>query len=604
MKKKIQKNDIFFILVILFGLLLHMIGILCYPEGDETFYFSVPLRLINGDSLIQDEWHLTQFSSLFLYLPVYLWMKIKGSTDGIIVFMRVLYLLIHTVTSLGIYKFFRKYGICACAAVAIFYTQVPYTNLTVCYVSLFALFFILLTMLLFMIYNKQNNYLFVCVGICYGACCVCSPLTCFFYPIYIAFCMIWHKKRTVRVKGDKKLTNTTVRTDKNNLIEQKTPDSTKENLNIFFNTKAVLLFSAGIGIVAAISILFYIATGGMLTAIFDNFKYMLSSSEYSVYFFQKLVKIVESYNKLTFNLPFLLPLLFIFLFFDKKRQNLAHRLIYLIWSFALCVMFVICMLLSIKKEDSVMALVLPIALFSTVCYILTENKNRAMFYCMWVPGAIGAVGQFLSSLTIYAALGFAVIPCALVGMVFVSDFVKELRADFGSHKKDRKRKSKFCAGIVLISFSIQIFLNCFVYLYFSLYESDMLNFNSEIVCVSEGPLAGVYASKRKYTDYSKTIDDLNVIKSLSTPEDPVLILSNETWEYLYIDRPFAMYSAFYLSAGFEPLKQYYDMNPEKAPKYIYIGVKNKITSEEMELKKMFRCKKTTLSNGILLTVKD
>ena len=77
MIKRLQKSDLFFIAAMLCALTFHLTLIWApHHHYDETFYATVPYRLIIGDSLVQHEWHLTQFSSLFLYLPVRLWLLI------------------------------------------------------------------------------------------------------------------------------------------------------------------------------------------------------------------------------------------------------------------------------------------------------------------------------------------------------------------------------------------------------------------------------------------------------------------------------------------------------------------------------------------------
>ena len=94
---KTKKTDLLFVVSILSVLLIHIFFVFVIPfSQDEYVYVSIPFRLFNGDSLVQDEWHLTQFSSLFSSLPVYIWMALKGTADGIFVFLRSVYLLIHT----------------------------------------------------------------------------------------------------------------------------------------------------------------------------------------------------------------------------------------------------------------------------------------------------------------------------------------------------------------------------------------------------------------------------------------------------------------------------------------------------------------------------
>lgn len=114
MKKWIRNYDFIFVVAMLAGVLLHLSCIFGAEHfADESFYPTVPLRLMNGDSLVSDEWQLTQFLSLFLYIPVRIYMAIKGSTEGIIVFLRFFYLVIHTAAAVGVYAFSKStnYGL-------------------------------------------------------------------------------------------------------------------------------------------------------------------------------------------------------------------------------------------------------------------------------------------------------------------------------------------------------------------------------------------------------------------------------------------------------------------------------------------------------------
>jgi len=618
MKKRIQKNDILFLTVILFGLLLHISCISSFPNPDETFYFSVPLRLINGDSLIQDEWHLTQFASLFQYIPVFLWLKIKGSTEGIIVFLRVLYLIIHTVAAFSIYKFFQKYGFASVCAVAVFYTQVPYAILTISYTSVYALGLLFLSMLLFAIYNSPKKTYLICSGFCFGSCCVCNPLFVFAYPLYLLFCIFWRKKKGVKDR----VFNVFIKKDKRYSNKIQNDCFSQEKYNMFFSSKAILLFSSGIGIIAAISVIYYFATGGTLSSFSDNVKMMLEYTEYFESLGAKVVEFLAVYNQLSFNLSFLLPLLFVFLIFDKKRHDLMHRLIYLICLFIVVTMYLIGTLVHIflikDKDIHILSVLLPLTIFSFVCFILLKNKNKPMFYCMYLPGTIGALFQFLSSRTVFATIGWACLVCALTGVFFIYDLVKELRKEFYSYDKNTDKKkiilNKSGIAVICLCFSICFVFQNSVYLqiqnyvhYYSYYQKTN-NFNSaessENVYLSTGPLDGCYASELDYKAYVNTMKDLDFIKSESDEEDPVLILSEKPWMYLYIDRPFATYTTVFQFLRFDALKQYYEVNPEKKPKYIYISENKEMRIKEAAIRQMFECKRTTLSNGVLLSVKD
>ena len=58
---------------------------------DESFYSTVLYRLWQGDGMIVHEWHPGQLFS-FLLLPIFsLFMAISGSTDGVFLFLRLLF---------------------------------------------------------------------------------------------------------------------------------------------------------------------------------------------------------------------------------------------------------------------------------------------------------------------------------------------------------------------------------------------------------------------------------------------------------------------------------------------------------------------------------
>ncbi|MBR5438285.1 MAG: hypothetical protein IKV21_05130, partial [Clostridia bacterium] len=150
MLKRLRKEDYFFCTFLLCGLAFHL-TLIWAPHRlfDETFYPTVPYRLIMGDSLVQHEWHLTQFSSVFLYLPVRLWLLIKGNTEGIYLYLRFVYILAQTCVTVIIYKFFRNKGIWAAVAAIMFYVLIPYRTYALSYTSMLSLFYLLFSFSLF-----------------------------------------------------------------------------------------------------------------------------------------------------------------------------------------------------------------------------------------------------------------------------------------------------------------------------------------------------------------------------------------------------------------------------------------------------------------------
>ena len=200
--KKSYKIDSIFVLLLIAFFIYHLINIFVYlPRApyDEVFYASIPLRLVNGESLIKDEWHLSQFSSLFSFFSVYLWSLIKSSSEGLILFLRCFYLLIHTSIAVVLYKFFDKYNYWAVCISLVFYMQVSYGIYAISYNSMFSNFLLLLTLVLLCIYRNKNKkiYLYVLSGLFYGSCCVNNPVFVSVFVFYLIACLLWRKRNKI-----------------------------------------------------------------------------------------------------------------------------------------------------------------------------------------------------------------------------------------------------------------------------------------------------------------------------------------------------------------------------------------------------------------------
>ena len=297
------------------SLVVHFIFVFLVPYSeDESFYVTIPFRILNGDSLVQHEWHLTQFSSLFLYLPVYIWTAIKGSIDGIFIFIRCIYLFIHTTLAVTIYCFFRKHGKWAVMASMMFFVQIPYRFQAISYQSMFAIFLLLLTLCLLSIYQNSSTRSYVFAGVCFGCCWVCNPLFCIVFVLYLLGCALWTKRqviveniiknKTSRNQGKgKKLTKRQKREQKQQLTNS---FPNMENYSCFFNKKAILWVTLGILIVAVIALVFFFSTGGTIDSIINNIENLLGSSEYDIAsksVFSKILQTFEYFSEANLGMP-------------------------------------------------------------------------------------------------------------------------------------------------------------------------------------------------------------------------------------------------------------------------------------------------------------
>ncbi len=610
MIKKLNKIDFLFIGALLLGLLLHLHFFFLVPWGnDESFYITHPFQLVHGDSLIRDNWHLTQFSSLFSYIPVYIWTAIKGSADGIFLFLRCIYLAIHTGVSVLIYRFFREYGKWAIMASLLFYIQIPYKVFAISYQSVFLIGLLILAICLLSIYKNQSAKLYAIAGVCYGCCCVCNPLFCILFPIYLlAYVICSLKNRAIKgtiLQHNNGKTKKRTKKQKRELRKQEAiPNSNK--YDCFFTKEAVLFFICGILIVALIAVVFFFATGGTIRSITNNLGFVLGSSEYTIFssasLFSKLTDTFMYYSQANFNFPWILPILSVFLLLDKNRKCNSHRVIYMIAVILWAVMFIFGF---IKADEFYTgAVTLPFFVFSTLCYLLTEKKNKVLFYCMYLPGLIGTLFQYLAANTHLAVIGIMLAVCNVPAVFFVRDLLKEFSYSIDKESKVtfNKKASVLCSGIIIAALCVQIAFSCVFYQYLQISRKD-------VVKATTGSYSGLYLTKEKYDIYGKTINDLDFIKSISRESDPVLVLSYENWMYLYLERPIASYTTWYRGApDIIQLTSYYRVNSKKIPKYIYIKSSDPQSPTTQALIRvsgeLFEYTRQDLSYGVLLTVTE
>lgn len=634
MKKNLNSTDILFCIALFLSFLFLGFFLFTYPFArDESFYLTVPFRLVNGDSLVRHEWHLTQFSSLFSFFPTLIWVKLTGSTEGIVVFSRCIYLSIQTTLTILVYLFFRKHKIWAVIAAILFFTQATNIIPQISYHTMLMSFLFLLTLSIISIHKKANSHLYILAGVCYGLCCICDPGFCSVFGLYFVLCVLWKHKsflaeaifrleikifeiknlflyKILRQKKSKRKKMKEKKATETKLTEIKTERLKKsESYNCFFSKKAVFYTFIGISIVAVIAIAFFFITGGTISSLIDNIDNLLAFSEYttqdSVFtnITYKIERTINIFNSLSFDNASLLCLFFIVLFLDMQRTKSSHRCIYLIVSFLLAIIYAIGIFQ--KFTDETYFVEFPFFIFSTVSYIITKKKNTTLFYCMWIPSVLAAIIHFFSSNSLLSAICIVLIISNTAGVFFVADLFKEMYSQLKNNSQKNKSTIAIARSALLVALCSQLIFHL------SFYQYGLFTPKSNIKA-TVGPFSGIYMTDNQFSEYTKTIADLDLIKSRADEHTPIYIASYQScWMYLYIDLPLAVHTAYYLEPPKpEIFSAYYKENPDRIPKYIYVDsldynrnynydyIKNNIDV----LSETFSFTEEILSNGILLTV--
>ena len=103
-KKSIEKNINRIFIVSMIAIVAIFLSRIKYgmADVDETFYLSIPYRILQGDCYFIDEWNLAQMYS-FMMLPIMkAYLAVFGTTEGIVIAFRVIYIIVQmTVTIIG-----------------------------------------------------------------------------------------------------------------------------------------------------------------------------------------------------------------------------------------------------------------------------------------------------------------------------------------------------------------------------------------------------------------------------------------------------------------------------------------------------------------------
>ena len=186
-KINLSKTDIAaaVVLILSFGFLLWT----AFTDGtisDEAFYITIPMRLINGDGLFTDEWHLSQLSAVILYPLIKLFFTVTGGTQGIILYMRLLFVIMQTVTGAIIYSSLKKNGFSS-ILISVSFTLFSVINLnTLSYNTMGVSLLITLICVIYSTFENPSAAKMLISGALIALFILCQPFGVILYGIYVA----------------------------------------------------------------------------------------------------------------------------------------------------------------------------------------------------------------------------------------------------------------------------------------------------------------------------------------------------------------------------------------------------------------------------------
>lgn len=544
---------------------------------DESQYIDVPHRLILGDRMLIDEWHVSQFATPLQYPLFKLYYSFFG-TEGIILFFRYMYVICQTAISLFVFfRLQKKYGYAALV------TSLMYCHYTVlnCFaLSYYTMSLMASTVICTLLFTREHTktYELIVVGLCAGAAVLSEPLLALVYFAFAIAVLI------VRI------------------IKKKTP--TDELLS----ARAFFFISAGVFVSAATFFVFIFSRAGIKETL-EALPEFFTDSEYQFPVLSEGVQNMFGYDLFTvfqkIGLPFFIAdiIFIIAVIVDKRRMQ--HRSFYLISAGVVNILTLITIYVRFFA-DSYMFYVtrhIPLFIFGGLCCLLLQHKREhrklIQFYC---AGIVFSLLLDISSAnyTVVCLLGgvfsnIAVFPIAL-------ELLRETRENAEGNGKNRETKTTAKTGLQLKK-AASAALACVMIasplteicsltfekkflLFENIFQKDILSLlfldpyetyrdkscsvDDKIDTVIEaGPLKGIRTAEAVANIYYLLLKDLDVIKK--STEGPVYIFGLFPWMYMYLDMPYGAYSAWYVEDDFSTRQiKYWEIYPERVPECIYL----------------------------------
>lgn len=552
-KNRIKLDIIAACFFVTFGLLfvyriLHGFGV-----PDESFYLTIPYRLMGGDRMFLEEWHVSQLSSVLLYLPFRVYYSVAGSTEGVILFFRCLFMLSQLTCGIFLYTRLREYGFTGLIAAAAFCINVPMTISALSYYTMSNIAFLLVACLLFEkkeISGKRS----LAAGFLYACGVLAEPLTVLLFPLYCV-CVLFCVRKNSRKKQ--------VFCSHGQLL----------------NKRVFLKFTIGAVGCFLIFFLFFISHTDP-AAIIKNLPNLFTDSEYSfsltdgnIFDFSKIPAAFAVYG--TWPLIGLCVLFVVSVFVSVKRNTdkkniCAFCFFAALFFFAIAEIFYIVNLIERKSYNQIIYnFGIPVFLFGCICFFLTSKKDPR----------IGSVLIFGAMISLCVDISSCLVLCygshfANVAAVFsVSAFCSEYRA--GKKKRMKKKQIPFrvfAAVFTVIHFSVcaVLFLQTVISppleKYLAVSEEDI---GKNVQCserITKGPYKGIYTSEKIKNCYSASLEDID-----SAGKGSLYVTELIPWLYLYSDAGCSAYSAWYVeSDSYGRQETYWNSFSEKNPDLIYI----------------------------------
>lgn len=527
-------NSIFIVLLIVSSIFLIWKCRFGFGNIDECFYLTVPYRLLQGDVLLQDEWHLSQMAGILTVPFVGAYLGLHGSSEGLLLAMRYITTGVWCLVAVYLYIRLRQFHPLSAILASISYLLfIPFGLPALSYNSMGIMFVVLATVTVLTAQTKPHMQQFL-AGLCYAAAVLCCPYMLLIFLLYLGVVAVrWGVRRILKCGPDHSV----------------------------WNVPCALYISAGAA-AAAICFVAFLLSRGTIRGILQSLSPMLNDPEHPpvdwILKTKGFVVFILRSNPLAQKLYYAMAAIAIIYLLDAKQKH--HRGIYtsLITAGILVLMYSYC-----HFNNYINQIMWSVNIFAIFIFLFTNSTTiRSIFYTVWIPGILYAYCVYMGSNQEFNAISSAGSAASVGSMAMIVLYFLELLQDTTIPLR-KLSLALICAALVF-QFAAQV-----QYRYSSVFwDSDM---KSMTTCITEGIEKGLYTTPENVQSYYQ---DLATIRALEEYQpDKFLHLARKTWYYLHMDAEMTPYSAWLSGVTdntLDRLEIYYQINPDKRPDLVYV----------------------------------
>ena len=564
------------ILALYFCAFAAILGMLLYkcPYGygamDESFYLSIVHRLLQGDRLLVEEAHLSQFAFLTMVPEMWIYSKFVPSMEGIVLNFRYLYTILWSAACL--FLFFRTRNIhryaamCASLFLLLF---APYGIMAFSYNSLGIMYQINSVVFLLCAGRRQKIQFALSGGFFAGAVLCCPYLAVVYFLFSAGVLVLRWRRRSVRILCT--------------------------GADAFFCWRYFTFGVCGLAIPVMILLLAR-STQGM---IWDALQFALTDPEHKNFSF--LGKTEIYFSALASSNAYFMPMLVILIIMTvltlyKKKVT---------WFVIVCAAVTLYLRRFMAEGGYLNYLMLPLTFTGIYVLLVTKSRQIRQIGLLWlVPGilytfclnyssdqgfyAISLASSVPSAASIYMIwlycdeLKQAYQEMKIPESLFQKKDAPEIKTDGQKTPKERTVQSRIRNLQKILIYPLACLTVCVLFgfqmkyeipvRYRSVYwEEGLMERKLPRIELTEGPEKGIVCSREPAERYKQNYADVRNIC-----HQRVLFLSQEFWMPLINENENAGFSAWLgllIDDGdsiMERLKLYYQRNPHKTPEMIFL----------------------------------